>query len=304
MLKLLKGISMKPKVLVVEDDYTTAHLVQTFLESSDYDVTTASNGQKGIEVLSGLTTNPDLIISDIMMPVMDGYDFYLEVSEKDEWSRIPFFFLSAKAQPDDVRFGEMLGADDYITKPFEIEDFLKRIETKIAEYQEQEQDSDILQEKVKKLKFEDGSLVFEKRLKFLYMFYLGWDEINGPIIIDYYPKNEIHSLKLKNYSSDLFSTLKKVYDYENVFKSNKFIIRVVKDLLDAYILIENIDKTNSCISNEEKKKYMLCLFSRKFYYLETSRITQILENLSEKINKCEEWDLEDFWNNISKKLNY
>ncbi|MCK4848744.1 MAG: response regulator, partial [Candidatus Heimdallarchaeota archaeon] len=110
---------MNPTILVVEDNPDVLFNIQVALEANEYEVETASNGKKAIKKLSEMGKNPDLIISDIMMPEMDGYDFFNIVSQNSVWSRIPFVFLSAKSKPEDVRFGKILGADDYITKPFD-----------------------------------------------------------------------------------------------------------------------------------------------------------------------------------------
>lgn len=74
---------------------------------------------------------PDLINSDIMMPEMDGYEFYQTLKRDSTWKEIPLLFLSALATPDDVRFARILGVTDYITKPFKEEDLLSMIDRKL-----------------------------------------------------------------------------------------------------------------------------------------------------------------------------
>lgn len=76
------------------------------------------SGDKAIKTLSNLNSTPEVIISDIMMPNMDGYDFFNAISTHSQWNQIPFLFLTAKSTPEDIRLGKMLGVDDYITKPF------------------------------------------------------------------------------------------------------------------------------------------------------------------------------------------
>ena len=125
---------MEPTVLLIEDDEVLVQNLKMFMEMNDSKLISSSNGKEGLELLSNLKQLPDIIISDIIMPEMDGYDFYMKVTENSEWSRIPFFFLSGKTEPDDVRFGKMLGADDYITKPFKLKDLLKRIKKTIKKH--------------------------------------------------------------------------------------------------------------------------------------------------------------------------
>ncbi|MCK5052811.1 MAG: response regulator, partial [Anaerolineales bacterium] len=84
----------KPLILVVEDDLALLEGVRELLELTDYSVLTAANGREALDVLE--TQCPDLIVSDIMMPEMDGYQFHEKVSEQPELSAIPFIFLSAR----------------------------------------------------------------------------------------------------------------------------------------------------------------------------------------------------------------
>ena len=119
---------MSPLVLVVEDNEVILFNIKLFLEMQNYETLTAMNGVEALDVLKNAARQPDIIVSDIMMPEMDGYEFYRKVSENAEWSLIPFVFVSAKSSPEDIRLAKKLGVDDYITKPFEEEDLLAVIQ--------------------------------------------------------------------------------------------------------------------------------------------------------------------------------
>ena len=106
-------------------------MVKLLLESNDYRVETAKTGEDALKILSDLKTPPDIIISDIMMPKMNGYNFFETVSDNLKWNRIPFIFISALSTPEDIRIGKMLGVDDYLTKPFKEEDLLATISGKV-----------------------------------------------------------------------------------------------------------------------------------------------------------------------------
>ena len=93
------------------------------LEFNQCDVITAENGKEGLKVLSEQIESPDLIISDILMPELNGYDFFNEISNNPALCHIPFIFLSVLDSSDDIRLGKILGADDYITKPINESDF-------------------------------------------------------------------------------------------------------------------------------------------------------------------------------------
>jgi signal transduction histidine kinase len=116
-------------ILVVEDDTALLDGLRDMLELSGYRVHTARNGLEGLSVLKQHL--PDLIVSDINMPRMDGYEFYSQVRAQPDWLSLPFIFLTAKSEKIDVRRGKSLGADDYITKPFEEADLLVAVEAKL-----------------------------------------------------------------------------------------------------------------------------------------------------------------------------
>lgn len=118
------------KLLLIEDDVTVRENTAELLELSDYDVLTAPNGKLGI--LKAEEELPDIIICDIMMPEIDGYGVLEALGKNPETAQIPFIFLSAKTEHKDIRRGMDLGADDYLTKPFEEEDLLSAIESRLA----------------------------------------------------------------------------------------------------------------------------------------------------------------------------
>lgn len=291
---------MKPLVFLVEDDEVLVKNFKIFLEMNDYDFKSAYNGRNALEVLSSLEYPPDIIISDILMPVMDGYDFYMKVSENTEWSRIPFFFLSGKTQSDDVRFGKMLGADDYITKPFSPQALLEKISKRIKESREIKKSSKLLEEKLKEiLKFEEPSLDTLSKADFYYIFHMSWDDGKGPIILDYFPKNLIPSLNLEELTKQLYSTLIKIYEFEQVLEKHQFIMRIVKDLIDAYALIDKIEENIVIAPKSGKGTFMVCAITPNFHYLNSERIREILRKISLSIKSNRVWNIKEFWEKLS-----
>lgn len=121
---------MNKKILLIEDDIVLSENIKELLELYKHKVYTASNGTLGIHLAR--EKQPDLIISDIMMPGVDGYAVYETLQMNKNTRTIPFLFLSAKATPEDVRKGMNMGADDYITKPFREEDLISAIEKRLA----------------------------------------------------------------------------------------------------------------------------------------------------------------------------
>lgn len=126
--------SVKSTILVVEDDLSMLAGVKEMLQFAGYEVITAEDGLAGLRALQ--QTRPDLIISDIMMPGMDGYEFLRKVRENPKWLDIPIIFLTAKGEKADIRLGKQLGVDDYLTKPFDTEDLLVAVEAKLKRSRE------------------------------------------------------------------------------------------------------------------------------------------------------------------------
>ena len=117
------------RVLIIEDNDEVRENIVEILELSNYKVSTAENGKVGVE--KALKEKPDLIICDIMMPVLDGYGVFYLLSKHKETAAIPFIFLTAKSEKTDFRKGMEMGADDYITKPFDGIELLNAIEVRL-----------------------------------------------------------------------------------------------------------------------------------------------------------------------------
>ena len=114
---------MATSVLIVEDEYNIAELLQLYLEKEGYAVTLAADGGQGLEKFRAI--GPDLVLLDVMMPVMDGWTLCRTIRAE---SSVPVIMLTAKSETDDKVMGLKSGADDYITKPFEMKEVLARIE--------------------------------------------------------------------------------------------------------------------------------------------------------------------------------
>ncbi|MEO5995374.1 MAG: response regulator [Chitinophagaceae bacterium] len=116
------------KLLLIEDNDDIRENTAEILELANYHVVTASNGKTGVE--EAIKFKPDLIICDIMMPVLDGYEVFQMLRQHKETRDTPFIFLTAKAERTEIRKGMDIGADDYITKPFVAIELLNAIESR------------------------------------------------------------------------------------------------------------------------------------------------------------------------------
>ena len=117
------------KILIVEDTLTIREEIHDILVMEGYTVFEAENGSIGFEI--ALKKHPDLIISDILMPKLNGFEMYKKLQNNKTTKLIPLIFLSAKAEKSDIRAGMNLGAEDYLTKPIDVEDLLNTVKIKI-----------------------------------------------------------------------------------------------------------------------------------------------------------------------------
>jgi len=125
------------KLLLIEDNNEVRENTSEILQLAGYNVVTAPNGKVGVELAQ--KEIPDLIICDIMMPELDGYGVLHILNKKNETAAIPFIFLTAKTEKTDIRKGMNLGADDYLTKPFDDTDLLNAIEARLRKASMQQQ---------------------------------------------------------------------------------------------------------------------------------------------------------------------
>ncbi|HEY9622139.1 MAG TPA: response regulator [Crinalium sp.] len=116
-------------ILVIEDDWILQESIQSLLEGEGFDTLGAKDGRMGIDL--AVDRVPDLILCDIQMPDVDGYEVLTTLQKHEATATIPFIFLTAKDNKDDLRQGMSLGADDYLTKPFDPDELLNAIASRL-----------------------------------------------------------------------------------------------------------------------------------------------------------------------------
>lgn len=116
-------------ILVIEDDHAVRRNIQSLLCEEGYTVFSAKDGYEGIKIAG--KEHPDLIICDIMMKGLNGYDVLRELAKDESTRAIPFIFLTARVEREDIRRGMILGADDYLFKPFDADDLLNSISSRL-----------------------------------------------------------------------------------------------------------------------------------------------------------------------------
>jgi DNA-binding response OmpR family regulator/DNA-binding transcriptional regulator YhcF (GntR family) len=120
------------KILIIEDNEDVRENTADILELANYKVSTAKNGKIGLNMVK--RGHPDIILCDIMMPELNGYEVLENLSKNHKTAQIPFIFLTAKTEKSDMRKGMNLGADDYLTKPFNEQELLEAIECRLKKH--------------------------------------------------------------------------------------------------------------------------------------------------------------------------
>jgi len=125
-------MNTQTKILIIDDDQRLGRTIENFLKSTGYDVCYADNGTLGIQ--KAFEYNPDLILCDVNMNPIDGFQVYNVLKESSLIDRIPFMFITGNSDLQDIRFGLSLGVDDYFVKPFDNNSLISSIEKRLSKY--------------------------------------------------------------------------------------------------------------------------------------------------------------------------
>ena len=278
------------KVLFIEDDTVVRENTAELLELAEYNVITAANGKSGLA--TARQELPDIVICDIMMPEMDGYGVLQALSEDPKTRHIPFIFLSAKTEHKDIRRGMDLGADDYLTKPFEEEELISAIESRLAKVailnkiKEQgsssvqaEQDQKInslqeLREEVKKFDqqtYKAGETIYEEGKLGNHFFFVD--------------KGVVKSHRMDEYGKELITSLYKEGDFFGNTSFNK---------TNAY--------TEYATAMEETRVYAVSKEELKHILMKNSNITlELIDVMGDNISGIKEQLLEMAYGSVRKK---
>lgn len=201
----------KPKILLCEDDNNLGSVLKNYLELNDYDVTLERDGRLGLAAFQ--REKFDICLLDVMMPHMDGFTLAEEI--RDVNPDVPLFFLSAKTMKDDIIQGYKLGADDYITKPFDSEVLLHKIKAILKRNEEQHREEN-------NAEYDLGKHHFNPRLREL--------TANGKTNVLSPKENELLKM-LCEYKNDLLpreTALKKIWGSDTYFNGRSMDVYIAK----------------------------------------------------------------------------
>jgi len=291
---------MSTLILVVEDSPSQLNYVQKLLETNNYEVLSPKNGNEAMEILTKFNTLPELIISDINMPEMNGYDFFETVSENHVLNRIPFLFLSALDEPEDIRFGKLLGVDDYIIKPFKSEDLLAIVAGKIARNQKNYEYSKKINELLISELEEDLEVPMNisENIALLFVF---WDDAIGPILTEYLPKDVKFSFQLDEIANQLFQAVTSIYGQTHIEKAKaEGILLNINNIKKSGYIFFDAYHDNTVRGGE--REYMLAVIAPMINYFQSLKLKKILIDISHRINNKKKYNKNNYWNLIVEVL--
>ncbi|MBN1803235.1 MAG: response regulator [Candidatus Lokiarchaeota archaeon] len=292
--------NLKNLILLVEDDNDILLLTKKTLEIAKYDVVTAKNGIDALKILDSLEDKvPDLIISDILMPGMDGYEFFKAVSENPKWNQIPFVFLTALSTPEDVRLGKLLGVDDYLSKPVKREDLYAIVSGRIARSKKIQSVNKKVKEMIQSFNIDITPSILEDEKDLITLLFVAWHDYIGPELKAYHPKKYKLPMKLSNIGTQLFQATVSMYGHEHITKSEGILLNIENIQRNGYLFFDAYpDET----SRGGEKQYMLAVIAPKINYFESLQIREVLKKISIEVKKKQEWEISSYWEEIANIL--
>lgn len=282
---------MKIKILIIEDNNDIRESTAEILELTGYEVLQANNGKTGVDLSQ--QHHPDLILCDIMMPELDGYGVLYLLSKNPDTANIPFIFLTAKAERLDFRKGMEMGADDYLTKPYDDIELLNAIESRLQKKEKQQAFYSQQLQNMENLAATSGSGTNELKaliagrkvrpVKKKQVLYYDGDQPQGIYLV---LSGGIKTLKLAEDGRELMTGLYKPEDY----------LGVTASLLDEPFneTAEAVEDSSVCLLPKEA---IVTLLSR---YPDIGK--QFIRFLSNNIREKEEQLLELAYHSVRKRL--
>lgn len=281
---------MSKKILLIEDNNDVRENTAEILQLAKYKVITAKNGKEGVELAQ--QEKPDLIICDIMMPVLDGYGVLHLLSKNEETSSIPFILLTAKAERSDFRKGMEMGADDYLTKPFDDVELLNAIESRLKKNEVLKKEftknitgiNDFINEakgieSLKKLSEERDVRIYKKKDDI-------YKEGNYPKGIYFVSKGKVKTYQTNELGKELITELHKEGDFFGYLS-----------------LVQNEKYTSSAAALEDAEIYMIPkedFFALIYKNAEVSR--RFIEILSNNLRENEKQLVKLAYNSVRKRV--
>lgn len=258
---------MSDTILLIDDNSDLLFNLKILFELNDFVVYTAINGIDALTKIYEDNVVPSIIVCDIMMPKMDGYEFFESISSDPRLNSIPFIFLTAKSSSADVRLGKILGIDDYLTKPFIEEDLLSAVKGKL-----------IKRKKILEInsRFHSGVSVENSQWKQIsglcsyehaQLLIILWDETEGPTLVDSYSNtNEKNFGQLEKIGVQLFQASVAIYGFQDSLSKESLLISIKNSNKKGFLLFDYFDD-NEVRGNQ--RLFMIALINDEITYFDS-----------------------------------
>ncbi|TZF86238.1 response regulator (plasmid) [Pedobacter sp. BS3] len=268
---------MQTTLLIIEDNEDIRESTAEILELAGYTVLKAENGKKGVELAQAHL--PDLILCDIMMPELDGYGVLYLLNKNPETATIPFIFLTAKTERVDMRKGMEMGADDYLTKPFDEIELMNAIESRLSKRKQQQAFYSRSLENLQQLAQHGGlaelqKLVSERKVRHIrkkQVIYYEGDPVQGIYLVI---SGRVKAFKLSEDGRELVTG---IYEPEEYFGIHALILN------EAYNeTTEAIEDTTVCLLSKDVVRQLLHTYSdigQKFINILSNNLREKEEQL-------------------------
>lgn len=290
---------MIPLILIVEDNLDLLFNLNLILKSNSYQTITSKNGKEALKVLESLQKPPDIILSDIMMPEMDGYDFFKKVSSDPRWHLVPFIFLTARTSPKDIRIGKLLGVDDYITKPFNEKDLLAIISGKIARNRKISSMNKKIEELFSIMKFDMKTSITGQKSEFFCLLIAYWDDRYGPKLSECYTKEKEFPIPIDDIANQLFSAATSIYGHEKMTKAEGVLLNIENLNCSGYLYFDSYPDEEE---RYKEKQFMLAYVAPMISYLDSLKLKEVFNVLSHKIKSKKKWVIKEYFERINNSL--
>ena len=283
-------------ILLIDDNADLLFNVKILFELNGFDVYTASNGIDALTKIYDDKITPSIIVCDIMMPKMDGYDFFKSISLDPNFNSIPFIFLTAKSSSDDVRFGKLLGIDDYLTKPFIEEDLLSVVKGKLLKRKK-------ILEINKRFHLGDSDKISQPRqigglhsYEHAQLLVILWDEMEGPTLVDSYSNtNECNQEQLEKIGIQLFQSSVAIYGFQDSVSKENLLISIKNINKKGFLLFDYFEDKEV---RGNQRLFMIGLINDEITYYDSLIIQKQLDQACEMFKKDRKVDLSNLFHGI------
>lgn len=242
------------KILIIEDDFTLRENLTEFLTEEGFNVNSADNGVTGIQM--AISQMPDIILCDIMLPGMNGLEILKTVQQIKTTSPIPLIFISAKSEKEDIRSGMQLGADDYITKPFDLYELLQTIRIRLEK-----------NERIKKIYDEKFYALIDNPLMGVFIYVDDkFEYVNAKFA-------SLFGLEIKEFTSKSFK------DLIASESANQIMEKIRKGLKG---ILENVQVQFDAVNMKNSQKKLIGLYANKIDYKGISALVGNTIEIEEK----------------------